>query len=209
MSLYNFIKYNNCISWLPYPSTHDKITHLDSTVNGTITEYLLTNGTKAAYFNGASYLSGFNYTIPTTFTVATWVYISSAPSVQYTILDTGNADNSDKIMLYITSASVVTAKIASNTSYSKSATYTIETGQWYHVTMTRDGSNIKLYINGMLVTTTAETYGIDSQTVVSVGKLITGASPYYLTGYMKNLMIFSGLLSTKQIQKLYYYTYIS
>jgi hypothetical protein len=209
MSLYDFIKYNNCVSWLSLPSIYDKMTLHDNTINGTITEYLLVNGLKAAYFNGSSYINSFNYTLASPFTVSVWFNIPSTPTVQNTLYDSADADSTDKIMLYVSTTNVLHAKIVSTSSLVKEITYTIQNGQWYHAVMTRSGTHLYLYINGILVNSVADTLPFSVQTQFAVGKNVAGVSSYYLTGYIKNLMVFSQVLSTKQIQKLYYYTYIS
>jgi len=209
MSLYNFIKYNNCISWLSFPALYDKITLSECAITGTATEYLLANGTKALYFNGASYINGLDYTVGSTFTISLWFNKTVTSTTNSTLYDSGNADNSDKIMIYTTSANVLHAKVVANNSLSRDLTYTVELNQWYHVVMVRSSSTLYLYVNGILVNSIADTLSVDTQTQITIGRLVTGSPLCYFTGVMKNVMVFNTQLTTKQIQKLYYYLYIS
>jgi hypothetical protein len=48
---------------------------------------------------------------------------------------------------------------------SPSANSALTTGSWQHVAATYDGTNIKLYINGTLVKTTAQTHSISANTI--------------------------------------------
>ena len=74
------------------------------------------------------------------------------------------------------------------------------TGQWYHVGVTRNGSTYTLYIDGLAVTTATNTIAIPDPTVpLTIGK----AEAYLLHGLIDEVEIFHRTLSDSEIQAIY------
>ena len=75
-------------------------------------------------------------------------------------------------------------------------------GTWYHITGTRDGSTLKLYINGVLTASTTDTTvsDTDNTTDISFGKR-TGGTQYF-DGYLKDFKIWNRALTADEVFRL-------
>lgn len=95
--------------------------------------------------------------------------------------------------------------IKSTTSYN--ATYTIgasmSTSAWMHIVGTYDGNNLKLYVNGVLRSTTAVGGALDtaSNGIVFLGRL--GDTSYVLNGSLDEVAIYDHALSVDQVYRHY------
>jgi len=210
MSLTDFLKYNDCISWASFPYLKDKVTNAMYTINGSATPYTLSNSTKALYFNGASYIDGFNYTLGPTFTISVWINQTVTPvssGVSNTIYSCADSDYSSYIRLRILSTNQLVFN-CDVSSHAYSQISQLVNNEWYHVVAVHTPTSITLYVNGVFVGTSTGTMGLDQIVDINVGAY-TATNGSFFTGYMKNLMIFNDALSLTQVQKLYYYTYIS
>jgi fibronectin type 3 domain-containing protein len=79
-------------------------------------------------------------------------------------------------------------------------TGTLPTGAWTHVAMTFDGSNVRLYINGTLVSTTA---AAGSLTVANGALRIGGNNIWgeYFSGLIDEVRVYNRALSAAEIQQ--------
>lgn len=83
--------------------------------------------------------------------------------------------------------------------YSSSASLSNNT--WYHLCWTYDGSNVRIYINGSLDSTTSKTGIIDaSDQTLYIG--YSGYSTEYFTGYVNDARIYDHALSLMEIKEL-------
>lgn len=81
-------------------------------------------------------------------------------------------------------------------------TNSIATNTWYHIVGTWDGTNIRIYLNGRLISSggcTAST--IDTTGALSIGGNVTGWT--YLNGIIDEVRIYSSTLTGMEIQQLY------
>ena len=70
-------------------------------------------------------------------------------------------------------------------------------GEWHHVAMTYNGSEIKLYVNGKFDNSIPKTGEINSNGCVSIGKFnngICGTGSSYFNGYIDSLRIYAETL---------------
>jgi len=85
------------------------------------------------------------------------------------------------------------------------STSTITTGQWYHLAVTYDGANIKLYFNGSLedpgISMTGNIDYTDGLRNTKIGSLYP--SGLYFTGQIDAVSIFDYALSSSQVTTLY------
>jgi hypothetical protein len=77
-------------------------------------------------------------------------------------------------------------------------------GDWYHVAGTYDNANLKLYLNGALVTTTADASGlaVGQTDGLHVGSLATVANSLWFTGSLDELAVWNYALTADQIATL-------
>lgn len=77
--------------------------------------------------------------------------------------------------------------------------------EWYHVAMTYDGANLRLYVNGVLDGSTAATGSIISTTqpLRIGGGAPTGQLQNYLTGRLDEVSLYSRALSPSEIAAVY------
>ena len=83
-------------------------------------------------------------------------------------------------------------------------TTVIQTGVWYHVVGTYDGTNVKIYVNGILENSVAysSTPGATDQPLV-IGRFYGNYNDYYLHGKIDQVRIFDKALSPGEINSLY------
>lgn len=102
---------------------------------------------------------------------------------------------------YSYNSNIVQSKIYSNP---------VEKGEWYHVTFTRDSSNVKLYVNGVQVQSMSTDsvkgstahYGLVSQKRAVIGS-IARLDTYFFKGIIDDVIIYKKPLSVTQVDKLY------
>jgi hypothetical protein len=79
------------------------------------------------------------------------------------------------------------------------STTIVNTGNWFHAAATYDGSTVKIYVNGVLESTTAR-----SGTITAGAKNIgssSGGSNEYFNGTIDNVKIYNRALSAAEIQQ--------
>ena len=73
-----------------------------------------------------------------------------------------------------------------------SAAGSIGTNQWQHCALTRSSGNLRLFVNGSVVASVANsTTDFFGNTLISIGR--RGDGNHYLTGYMQDLRIYKGI----------------
>lgn len=90
-------------------------------------------------------------------TVSIWAKIDNFSSTGNWLFSwRGAAPNDQLIQVFVYSSGGIRAAIfnTSGTFYPADSTTTATTGNWYHITATHDGSNLKIYVNGVLEDTT-------------------------------------------------------
>ena len=87
-----------------------------------------------------------------------------------------------------------------------SLAYSIPTNTWEHYTITRNSSNIKLYVNGELIDTTTATAFICNATKATIGvssvNTSTGNGNNYLVGQLNDYRIYDHCLSPKEVKEI-------
>lgn len=85
-----------------------------------------------------------------------------------------------------------------------SASTNLIKGRWYMLTGVRDGTNIKLYINGVLISSTTDTTvsSTDNTSDINIGHRTSGTQ--YIDGNIDDVTIWNIGLNATQISQLYY-----
>jgi hypothetical protein len=72
---------------------------------------------------------------------------------------------------------------------------TLVTNTWYHIACTRSGTDVKMFVNGTQVGTTATSStsfdNVNSDPLV-IGRIITGQGTFYLNGYVSDVRVVKG-----------------
>ena len=90
-------------------------------------------------------------------TIEAWVYFSSMSNDSARIIDMGNGQANDNIVLFqdgTTSSLKFVVYTSGNSTYSCTAANVITTGAWMHLALTMDSTGAKIYKNGVAQTVT-------------------------------------------------------
>eukprot|EP00731_Ephydatia_muelleri_P033031 g33031.t1 len=115
----------------------------------------------------------------------------------------------DRFQIRITSAkkleAVVNGTILTfSTPVAPFSSVTLNTSQWYNVAATYDGTNIKLYLNGVLVATQAKTGAIPADaSLLTLGK-DPSTNTKFFKGKIDEVRVFNTALTDAQLQRMVY-----
>ena len=129
------------------------------------------------------------------FTVEAWVYMN-ANSGSHTIVNYSNASGQTQWALLV--GSFVSGKASfywvntSPTGFNATGTTTIPTGQWVHLAGTREGTTLRIFVNGVLEGTTTASGSVRSQSspLLVVGQSGIGTETF--NGYIDDLRVTKG-----------------
>jgi len=151
-------------------------------------------------FNGSSqYLtaptsSNWNFSTDN-FTIESWVYFTGGLSSAQMIVTTNyNASTGAGgwALIYRGDIGSLQLSVNSNVTYTKSWTPSLNV--WYHVAVSRSGSDLKFFINGTQIgTTSTSSDNIANATTLVVGNNLGGTPNLYLNGNISNLRIVTGV----------------
>jgi hypothetical protein len=164
------------------------------------TDYSIANVGGSMYFDGTgdyllvpdnAALESFN-----DFTVEFWVYFNSVSGTQV-ILDKGwnNGGGYSPYFILLSGGNLLAYASSSGTVndvLSGASFGAMVAGQWYHIALTRSGSSIRLFTNGVVITSATNSSTLMSNsTNLGIGSVpLTGA--LLLNGYLSNLRIIKG-----------------
>jgi hypothetical protein len=138
----------------------------------------------------------------TTFSMSAWVYPQANPASHAGIMGFRNNIDSDFYLLQLQNSNNVEARFrnSSGISFDVLANNLLDFNQWQHLAFTYDGSNIFLYKNGVLVSSTPAN-GVITQMSQSfkVGALDWGTTGFYLTGSLDEIRLWNATLSPSTI----------
>jgi hypothetical protein len=112
-------------------------------------------------------------------------------------------------LYYNSTSSLLTLDQYTGTQTSKSVTWSASTSTWYHITVVRDGDDVKFYIDGSQQGSTqtgvsAISYNREESNGVYMGRLEYGSSSTsYLDGSMGPYGVWDAALSASEITTLY------
>ena len=139
--------------------------------------------------------------IESAITVEAWLRVDHIGNEMYAICK----DTDQSYALKITNSGVFKGVVyTAGGRVDYSTTDTAVVGTWYHIAMTYDGANVKMYKDSVLKTTTAETTNIVKTTqplrIGAYGSYATGGN-YSWEGQIDEVRIYNRALSAKEISK--------
>ena len=142
-------------------------------------------------FDGLSnYLSVGISSVPNVYTVSTWIKLNELSREQHFAEFNGT-------QFYVNSSN----KLGTNSWSNASGITTLTTGQWYHAVLTRDSSQIKLYLNGNLEG--IGTTGVNPTSPFIIGDLYNNSGNYKFNGLIDEVRIYNRALSPTEVSQLY------
>ena len=203
---------NRCVALYNF---HSDATDLTGNYTGTESNITYSSGnySQAAVFNGSNsyiYASGPVQQPTTNFSVSVWSKWNSKPSGSVGLVGNFKTGVTPQVgfVMAKSSGENVFSFFADGTANSSAAralgTTNFVTGQWYHTVGTYDGSNVKIYVNGVLegTATYTATPGTTDQPLV-IGRWYGNYSGYYHDGQIDQVRIFNKALTSSEVTQLY------
>ena len=140
-------------------------------------------------------------------TIECWMYLRSTPTTSGAFLgqwQSGGGTNRN-LMMYLDSSNRITSYFNSGgTNYNTGASPTLALNQWHHIATEKDGSNFRLYLNGVCVSTNVNTPTAGNTSAVPFtigaetesGGTTTGAD-YGIDGYIQDVRVYKDLAKYK------------
>jgi hypothetical protein len=199
-----------------YPFTGNANDISSNANHGTVTGATLTadrfgNANSAYSFNG----SGNYIEIPNSasleshattqaYTQMCWMKITGMPAGFAPLIAKSNAAGSTFMYRMYADANNLTQTVNGyGISTDRSASFTFSNNVWYQVATTYDGANMKFYVNGNLIGTSAIAVSINANSLPLVLGADFPGSAEYFQGAMDEVKIYNTALSPTQIQQEY------
>jgi hypothetical protein len=174
-------------------------------------EYTFGRFGQAAVFNGSNSeieLGGGNMGLTfgssASYSLSLWFKYTTSISTWTRMFNTcgagGNQANQIAVSIYQSKISIY-RRTGTSTSVTHQFSSVLESYKWYNAVFTVDGTTVKLYLNGVEDTLTAST----STVISSVSNITLGSHGYspYFNGQIDQVRIFSSVLNSDQVTKLY------
>ena len=159
---------------------------------------------KCYSFNGSNnYLKITNFNIGNEWSYGCWVYSpTSSRSWEGLIILNNNGGDTDMQLGFYTYPTGTRIQSTANGQYNSGISFTYN--QWNHLFATFDGTNLKTYINGLLVNTKAITNSLLPRTNLIIGARCRGTSSYdcYFNGKINDVRIYDHCLSQKEVEEI-------
>ena len=140
-------------------------------------------------------------------TIECWMYVKSTPSTSGAFLGQwqSSGGTNRNLMMYLDTSNQVTSYFnSSNTNYDTGASPALTLNQWHHIVTEKDGSNFRLYLNGVCagINTNTPTAGNTAAVPFTIGAetesggTTTGAD-YGIDGYIQDVRVYNGVAKYK------------
>jgi hypothetical protein len=167
--------------------TNNFITVGNAQVSTSIFKY----GTGSMYFNGTTaYLlapNSPNFNFGTgDFTIESWVYFNGGlSSAQFIATTNYNATTGAGGWAFTYRGDISSLELSVNSNVTYTKAWAPSVSVWYHVAVSRSGSNLRFFINGTQIgTTSTSSDNIAGATTLVVGSNLGGAPYFFLNGYL-------------------------
>lgn len=170
---------------------------------------------KSFLFNGNNYIKVSSFNIPSSITISAWVNLRNFGSGndEDNIIRKGDSygdtkeswllNIKDRKIFFVPKDSQAYSPCSSQSNNCVLGDTLLKENEWYHIAGVYDGSNIKIYINGVLEKTKSSIQGIaqSNKDIYIGGK--PSLSSDMLEGFIDELRIYNRALSDREILNLY------
>ena len=158
------------------------VTRNGNTTQGTNTPFSQVDGAWNNYFNGTTdYLRTSLINLSADFTIECWIY-------PLTTADQFVASSaSNNIQIFRLNIGGAVGSLSWYNGATATATNVITLNTWQHVAISRTGSTVKMFVNGVVVDTTTNTGGFEAG---CIGKLYVASG--FFNGYVSNFRVVTG-----------------
>lgn len=186
--------------------------------SGAYNDSVSTDKATVGKFNGAISFDGVDdgITIPDstslsitsdTISYSAWINMdNNAQSAASRVLSKSNAGTSDVFAMRISSDHTVSCRLTNDSSSSVTiySSRIVTLNKWYHLTCVYDGTQIKVYINGRLEGSGAQSGNLlDNSDAVTIGTHGTSPGNRRFSGKIDEVSLWSRALSENEVQALY------
>ena len=198
-----------------YPGAGTTWTDLSSSkANGTLvnmTNNFSTDGAGSLTFDGSNeYVSiTRNSSItPNYISVCGWIKINSKSSNQFLLALPRSINGGASYMMYYSlslNGFVAYARTDSTGTIQTTSTFSPDTGRWYFLCMTSNGSNLILFIDGEFEASLSFSSVLEysGSTVLRIGSYDNQGTPTYTNGNISNVSIYNRALTAEEIKRNY------
>jgi hypothetical protein len=207
---------NGLVAYYNFDDNSSSTNIFDSSGNGIIgavsggINYVTGKFGQAAYFPGGSYYEtnkGYVQTTTNIFPIGSnpisisgWFkYTNGAARSCAVSISQGNHPNGAVALCYYSNQMEILHWGGTNDWISLSS---LSPNTWYHMTYTADGTNEKVYLNGVLSASKAQTYSL-SNSIVRLGTWYEGIGNYWWWGSIDEVKIYNRTLSASEVGLLY------
>jgi hypothetical protein len=173
------------------------ITKFGNTTQGTFSPFSLAAGQWSNYFDGTgdslSITNAAALDLDANFTIEAWIYPTSLPNAYNTIIITSNnSPDAGGIGIWATSAGEINVYglVTNSNIIPDTSGFGLQLNQWTHIAVTRSGSTVTLYKNGVSFTTGTSSSNFNSSTPTVIGNSTAANQGFF--GYISNLRIVKG-----------------
>lgn len=157
-------------------------------------------GSTSGYFDGSGdYLTISDSALSVSsgdFTAEFFVYITSLAAVNGLLFWGSSSSNANRVQCDVKTDGSIAFYVEDGSAANNnltSAAGVISTNTWYHVAIVRDGSTMRLFVNGASVATPiTQTVTVAAASTLYLGLARNSGSARYLTGYMDELRVTVG-----------------
>jgi len=183
--------------------------------NGTLTNFTATSGWSSGPFGDCltfdgvdDYIDVPNHStlgITAQITMSAWVRRLGASAGQYKTIISRWGNSNSYVFLYDDTGNQLQVRLSGLSTVTVSRSVSIEDSLWHHATVTYDGANITLYLDGLqLGAQTASTGSIINNNLsLRIGRDNTGFGTAYWNGQLDAIAIYNRALSASEVRQLY------
>jgi len=202
-------------AWLFGEGDGPKIYDSANRNNGTLNGFTATSGWSSGVFGDCLLFDGVNdyidvpnhstLAITARITISAWVRRLGGSGGQFQTIVSRWGNTNSYVFIYDDTGNQLQVRLSGLSTVTVSRSVSIEDSLWHHASVTYDGANITLYLDGLqLGAQTASTGSIiDNSLSLRIGRDNTGFGTAYWNGQLDAIAIYNRALSASEVSQLY------